>query len=131
VQSPRKLLVIDHNPDNGALLVRGLARKFPQAIIELCNELGTAVEAAATQQIDAVVLHRTEEDEAVAIIGILKNISPTLPIVVVSGVDRSEQVLRAGAAGFMHYDKWLMIGVIVDNVLKAEAERAPSRALRA
>ena len=114
---PRRFLVIDHNPDSGSLLVRSLARKFPQSVIQLAKESGTAAVVAATERLDAVVLHRTLEDSAVELVRMLRNIDLAMPIVVVSGVDRSEEVLAAGASGFLNYDEWLMVGTFVANAV--------------
>ena len=40
------------------------------------------------------------------------------PIVVVSGIDRTEEVLAAGATGFLSYDQWLLLGSRVRELLK-------------
>ena len=114
---PRKLLVIDHNTDNGTLLVRSLARKFPAALIQLCKQSGLALEAIKTERIDAVIAHRTEEEDAVTLIEAIREIDAKLPIVAVSGIDRSEKVLAAGADGFLNYDEWLRIGTVVATIL--------------
>jgi CheY-like chemotaxis protein len=124
---PRRILVIDHNPDSGSLLVRSLARKFPDAIIQLCKESRAAIEIVTTDKLDAVVLHRTEEDDAVSVIRTLRKLEQDLVIIAVSGIDRSEQVLAAGATGFMNYDQWLMIGSVVANALKHAAPRSASK----
>jgi DNA-binding response OmpR family regulator len=124
---PRKLLVIDHNADSGSLLVRSLTRKFPAASVDLCAEMGDAIGAVASQKIDAIVLHRTEEEDAVSIVRALRKLDGTVPIIVVSGIDRSEQVLAAGATGFMNYEEWLRIGTVVASALSA-AEKDSSLA---
>ncbi len=124
--APRKIIVIDHNTDSGVLLVRSLFRKFPSAVIQLCKESGTALQVAATERLDAVVLHRTEDDDAVTLVRSLRKIDSAVPIIVVSGIDRSEQVLAAGATGFLNYDKWLMIGQVVANALDPMPAPAPA-----
>lgn len=118
---PLKLLVIDYDTNSAALLVRSLLRQFPQASVHLCEESGTAVQVAATERLDAVVLHRTEDDNAVNLVRLLRKVDSAVPIIVVSGIDRSEQVRAAGATGFLNYEKWLMIGTVVANALNQDA----------
>ena len=115
--SPQKLLVIDHNTDNAALLVRTLIRKYPRTPVVFCRDPAFACATVAAEAVDAVVLHRSDNEDAVTIIRMLHAVAPALPIVVVSGVDRSESVLAAGAVGFLHYDEWLRIGIVVENFL--------------
>jgi DNA-binding NtrC family response regulator len=125
---PSNLLVIDHNPESGSLLIRSLARKFPDAVIRLCKESRAALEIVATQKLDAVVLHRTEEQDAVSLVRTLRSAEPKMVIIAVSGIDRSEQVLTAGATGFLNYESWLMIGQVVANALTSERHDGnPSR----
>ena len=99
--------------------MRSLGRKFAAASIQLCKETGRAVEIVATEKIDAIILHRTEEQDAVSLIRTLRKIDASVVIIAVSGVDRSEQVLAAGATGFLNYDRWLLIGNVVSNALTA------------
>ncbi|HUR56395.1 MAG TPA: hypothetical protein VM029_01710 [Opitutaceae bacterium] len=119
---PRKLLVIDFDADSGALLLRSLLRKFPAAAVELCKEAAAATQVVGTRQVDAVVLHRTEEEDAVTLVRTLRKMDADIPIIVVSGIDRSEQVLAAGATGFLNYAEWLMIGQVVSNALQAQEQ---------
>ncbi len=121
---PRKLLVVDSNVDNGALLVRSLARRFPASSIELCRDSGIAIKALTAKGVDAVVLHRTDDGEAAELIRLFLKAAPEVPIVGVSGVDRSESLFRAGAVGFLNYDEWLRIGTVVANVLENRSETA-------
>lgn len=122
-----RFLVVDSNLDNGALLVRTLSRKFPSASIQLLRHDAEALRAlSGGEAVAAIVLHRTDESDAVALIHAFKAAAPQVPIVAVSGVDRSEALLRAGAAGFLNYDEWLRIGTVVHNVLaREESESHP------
>lgn len=115
--SPQKLLVIDHNTDNAALLVRTLIRKYPRTPVVFCRDPAFACATVAAEAVDVVVLHRSDNEDAVTIIRMLHAVAPALPIVVVSGIDRSESVLAAGAVGFLNYDEWLRIGTVVENFL--------------
>jgi DNA-binding NtrC family response regulator len=110
---PRKLLVIDDNSEGGFLLVRSLARRFPGALIQLCKDSRTALESLAKGGTSAVILHKTHGHDAVSLIRSVRNMWPGLLIVAVSGADRSEQVLEAGATAFLNYDQWPTLGHVV------------------
>jgi DNA-binding response OmpR family regulator len=115
--SAPKFLVIDSNRDSGELLERSLRRKFPLAAIRRCDE-AQAAEVAVTNGIwTAVVLHRAYDADAVQLVRALRAADAGVPIIVVSGVDRSEAVLAAGANGFLNFDQWLMLGPTVANAL--------------
>jgi response regulator RpfG family c-di-GMP phosphodiesterase len=112
--APRKILLIDNHTDNRALLARTLLRKFPKVILSECKDRGTAIEAAGQEQVDVVVLHRTNDAEAVDLITAIRKVNKSVPILVLSGVDRSATVLKAGATKFLNYDEWLMVGSAVE-----------------
>lgn len=116
--SAAKLLVIDHNPDSGALLVRTLARKLSQHAVQLCEDSDGALRLIRSEAFDAIVLHRTLQQSAVELVKDIRQLNAAVPIIVVSGVDRSEEVLAAGATGFMRYDEWLNVGNVVMNALQ-------------
>ncbi len=108
-----QFLVIDHNADGRTLLTRTLRRKFPNAELVEC---GAADQATTTLQgggFDAVVVHRTEEVDGEMLVRLLRRVNPTVPIVAVSGIDRSEKLLAAGASEFLNYDEWLRLGTVV------------------
>lgn len=43
--------------------------------------------------------------------------SDSVPIVMVSGIDRTQPALAAGADRFLLYDEWLRIGTMVQELL--------------
>jgi hypothetical protein len=122
----RKFLIVDSNADNGALLVRSLIRKYPSASVQLSQDSAGAIETLAAQAVDVVVLHRTDTDDAVHLIEAFLRIAPDVPIVAVSGVNRSAPLLKAGAAAFLLYDEWLRLGSVVHSALEAKAAKASS-----
>ena len=83
-----------------------------------CEEAGGALVALATNEIDVTVLHRTFELDAVSLVTAIRQVTKDMPVIVVSGVDRSAAVTAAGATAFMNYDEWLMLGAVVENALK-------------
>lgn len=121
---PHKLLVVDSNADNGMLLVRSLTRKYPRALIELCRDPATAVQCLSSETIDCVVLHRTDEVDAVTLIKEFLAVAPSLPILAVSGFNRRKLLIDAGAADFLDYDEWLRVGNVVDAMLDRRPQSA-------
>jgi CheY-like chemotaxis protein len=114
-----RFLVIDDNADSRFLLVKTLLRKFPQAVIHECQSSQTALGMVKTANLDAVVSHRTTETAGITLLREIRNINPSVPLVMVSGVDRHDLALAAGANRFLLYDEWLRIGTVVDELTKA------------
>jgi CheY-like chemotaxis protein len=116
-----KILLVDINADNRLLLTRTLRRKFPLAQVVEVEETGLVVERAASRAFDLIILHRTNGDEAVDLVKAIREVAPKVPILVMSGIDRSEVVLRAGATDFLNFNEWLRIGEVVKNVVSVSA----------
>lgn len=115
--SAPQFLIIDNNRDTGELLARSLRRKYPLAVVRYCDEATVAVELVARHPWNVVVLHRAFDADAVHLVHALRATHATVPIVVVSAVDRSEAVLSAGANGFLNFEQWLLLGSTVANLL--------------
>lgn len=100
--------------------MKTLLRKFPSALLQECHDAGTAIATAQSDKLTAIVAHRTYEYDGVTLIALLRQANPTVPIVMVSGIDRAPQALAAGANAFLNYDEWLRIGSVVSEMLKPE-----------
>ena len=112
-----RFLVIDDNVDSRALLVRTLARKYPAAVVHECQHADAAVALARKEQLSAIVTHRTFELDGIALVALLRSANPTVPILMVSGMDRATQALGAGATRFLSYDEWLRVGNVMNDLL--------------
>jgi CheY-like chemotaxis protein len=121
MSSPLKFLVIDDNADSRFLLVKTLLRKFPTAVIHECQSSAAALAMAKTADLAAIISHRTTETAGISLLRELRQINPTVPMVMVSGVDRHDLALAAGADRFLLYDEWLRIGTVVDELVLARA----------
>lgn len=122
----RRFLVIDVNSDSRFLLVKTLLRKFPRSVIEECQDADSAVAFAGTTPLDAIVTHRSLEVDGITLVRLLRAASPTVPIVMVSGSDRSREALEAGANRFLSYEEWLRIGtVVLETLSPPPAEPTP------
>ncbi|MDO8543676.1 MAG: response regulator [Opitutaceae bacterium] len=118
----RKFLVIDDNADSRFLLVKTLLRKFPQAVIHESQDADAAILMAATPGLDAIVTHRAVEVDGVTLVSLLRKANPAVPIIMVSGINRSLEANAAGATRFLNYDEWLRIGTVVSEALTADAK---------
>ena len=116
---PPKFLIVDDNADSRFLLVKTLLRKFPQAILQETQDGESAVALVQSGTIDAVVVHRAAEIDGISLIRNLRQTNLTLPIVMVSGLDRSKAAIDAGANTFLNYDAWLRIGTVVNELISA------------
>jgi DNA-binding NarL/FixJ family response regulator len=112
-------MVVDDNPDSRFLLVKTLLRKFPAAVVQECQHAETAISIAQTETIAAIVTHRTAEVAGVEVVRGLRAANPSVPIVMVSGIDRRMAAIAAGANAFLLYDEWLRIGTVVAELLGA------------
>ncbi len=117
-------LVIDDNADSRFLLVKTLMRKFPSAVIQECQSAESAVERAAHRNLTAVITHRSTELGGIALLRQLRSANSSVPIVMVSSIDRRDAALAAGATGFLLYDEWLRIGTVVSALIMSRPSEA-------
>jgi DNA-binding NarL/FixJ family response regulator len=125
VDRPRTFIVLDHNSEGSALLARTLLRKFPLSEILECAEADEAVTKSRDRVVDAIVVHRPIGMSGEDAIRILRKENPKIPLVMVSSVDRGNSALAAGASSFLHYDAWLMLGSVVEDLVKEPSDCAP------
>ena len=116
--SSPKFLVVDDNTDSRFLLVKTLLRKFPKSVVQETQDAATASELAASDQVSAIVVHRAVDIDGVTLVRLIRDANPVVPIVMVSGIDRSKSAVEAGATAFLNYDAWLRIGSVVAELLE-------------
>lgn len=114
---PHPFLVIDDNPDARFLLTKTLLRKFPKSVIQECEDSEVALAIAAKREVRLIVVHRLWDTDGATLIRRLREVNPEVPIIAVSGIDRSQEAVAAGANRFMLYDEWLRIGTLATEVL--------------
>ena len=119
---PPKFLIIDDNADSRTFLTKTLLRKFPDAIVQECQNGDTAVAAVRSERLSAVVAHRTFEYDGATLIRLLREAGPDVPLVMVSGYNRRDAAREAGADAFMNYDAWLTIGTVVAQAMAARGQ---------
>jgi CheY-like chemotaxis protein len=124
----RQFLVVDDNADSRFLLVKTLLRKFPQSLVQECQDSDIALVTARNPALDAIVAHRANDTDGPSLIRLLRQVNPQVPIVMVSGIDRTQAAAEAGASTFLSYDEWLRIGsVVAELISKTHAPEATHR----
>lgn len=119
---PLTFLVVEDRKDNRPLLVRTLLRKFAGSACVECEDSEAAVAFLQRFNPAAAVVHRAVDADGVPVVEMLRQAKPDLPIVMVSGIDRRDPALRAGATEFLLYDEWLKLGTIVAEAIRKQAE---------
>src|SRR5436190_905191 len=112
-----RFLVIDDNPDGRFLVSKTLLRKFPHAVVTECQTAEAAFRVLVAEPVSLIASHRTFEYDAVTLVRELRARNPTVPILMLSGIDRRELAAAAGANAFLTYDEWLMVGNHVASLL--------------
>lgn len=115
------ILIVDFHAESRVLLARTLLRKFPDAMIEEFDDAEPAAERVRQGGVTAIVTHRTFDMSGADLVRRFRSLAPHSAIVLVSGMDRSEVALAAGADAFLHYDEWLRIGTVLAEILAAKA----------
>lgn len=119
-----KFIIVDDNPDNRFLVAKTLLRKFPDAAVVECQTLETAKTLLRTVNANLVVAHRTPEMGDCELIRELRTVNSAVPIIAISSIDRTSEVLAAGATRFHFTDEWLLIGNAALELLQAESADA-------
>src|SRR3954464_12276491 len=95
--SSANFLVVDDNPDTRYVVVRTLGKSFPEAVIVECEDAETALGRARSPEFSAVIVHRTTEMTGVFFVQSLRQLNPTVPVLMISGIDRTHAAAAAGA----------------------------------
>lgn len=120
-----EFLLIDDNADNRFLLSKTLLRKFPNALMQECQDSEPALVAARRPAITAAIVHRATDVDGLPLIEMIRKARPTLPILFVSGADLRTKAFEVGATAFLNYDAWLRVGIVVEDMLRTGASSAP------
>jgi CheY-like chemotaxis protein len=120
-----EFLLVDDNADNRYLLAKTLIRKYPNALVQECQDSEPALVAVRRPSLTAAIIHRASDLDGVALIETVRKARPTLPILFVSGGDMRAKAFEVGASAFLNYDAWLRVGTIVEDMLRTGASTAP------
>lgn len=117
-----RFLIVEFNPEGQFLLSKTLKRKFPTADLRICEESDAAVALVRGERIDAMIVHRAADADGVSVTRLLRAVNGTAPLVLVSGIDRTEEARAAGATCFLDYGEWLRLGTLVAGLLATKAQ---------
>jgi CheY-like chemotaxis protein len=121
-RAAHSFLVVDDNDEHRFLLVKTLLRKFPDAVLQECQDDVTALALAANERLSAAIVHRTVGMNGLELVRNVRRVNARVVLVLVSGIDRSTEALAAGANAFLLYDEWLRIGSVVAELLSLDGE---------
>lgn len=116
---PPHFLLVDDNPEGRFIVSKTLLRHFPQARITEIDDSADAIEALKSEPVAAALVHKTLDLDGLSLVKRLREVAPGLVIVYLSGNQKLEAAAEfAGATKFLHYDRWLMIGTLVADLIK-------------
>ena len=122
----QKFLIVDDNPDSRFVFVRTIMKQFPDAVLQECEDAEPALTSGREPGLSAVVVHRTTEMTGVYFVQSLRQLNSRVPIVMVSGIDRSHAAVAAGANRFLLFDNWKKLGPIISELLQPPLTATPT-----
>jgi DNA-binding response OmpR family regulator len=111
-----RFLVVDDNAESRYLLAKTLLQKSPHAVVLECQSAEAAFALAEENHLAAVIVHRAIGASGVELIRGIRERSPQVPIIMVSGLDRRVEATEAGADRFVPFDEWPRIHTILEDV---------------
>lgn len=117
MSSLHQFLLIDLHMEGRDLMSRTLLRKFPGATILESDDADQALAMARVLPLTAIVAHRTLNVSGAELVQQLRAANPTVPILMVSGINREDQARAAGANQFLSSDEWLRLGTVMETLL--------------
>lgn len=124
IPHPPEFLVVEADTDTRFLLSKTILRKFPQALIHEREQADAALSSAEAGKLTSAIVHDADDMEGTALVALLRESNPTLPILAVSCEADPAAALRAGASGFLLTQEWLRVGTVVDDLIIAARQLA-------
>jgi DNA-binding NtrC family response regulator len=115
---PTRLLVIDSDTQRRSLIIRTLARRFPNAITLEASDVKEAKITAISPTIDAVVGVASEQCAGTALIQSIRKADEWMPILIMDDLQYKEQLLSGGATAFLRREEWLLADSTLGRILK-------------
>lgn len=101
---------------------RTLLRKFPAAVVVECDNTLAALATVTDGPVDGAIVHFNATPEAIEFLQALRRTHPAVPIIAVSGVERSTKALTAGATRFVLAGEWLTLGTLMQELMPSSDE---------
>lgn len=116
--------MIDDNPEGRLFFSKILDSSVPGVDIIECENSEVALHELGTKKTALFLVHRANDADGLPLVEMLRAASPTIPIIYVSGIDRTDAALAAGATSFLQFNQSHLIGGIVRNILRAPVPTA-------
>jgi DNA-binding NarL/FixJ family response regulator len=117
----RRFLIIDSDAGARFFVSRTLLRYFPQAVVQECQDLDTAVELVRSlplgQHGTVVIAHQTVQADGRQLIKALRTAHASVPVVWTDEPDQSKWAESVGATRFLDRKAWLLIGNTVEDLV--------------
>ena len=118
---PRKFLIVDDNSRGLLYVSKTLLRHFPEAVVQECQDLNTALglvrDLPADQHRTVVIAHRTLQVDGRDLVIALRDVHSTVPIVWMGDPQESPLAPSIGATRFLDKNAWLVIGATVKDLV--------------
>jgi hypothetical protein len=111
------VLLIDFNADSAGLLSHSMKRRLLDPEFDYAGDAIQAITMLATNTYTAVVINRTYEQDAVALVKTTRKIDPEVLIIACSNIESCDSMLAAGATCFLERDEWLLAGTVLATAL--------------
>lgn len=118
VISRPSFLVVEDQPDNRALLINALMRKFPGSRLTTCDASAAVMKAVQASTLTAVIVHRASDADGLPRLEMLRTADSALPLILISSANNRTGAFEAGASAYLTYDSWVRIGAVVEDVLR-------------
>lgn len=117
----RKFLVVDDDAQARFLISRTLLRHYPDALVQECQDLNTAIEhlrgLAKDGRDTVVVAHQTPQMQGRKLVEALRAAHASVPIVWTGRPEESDVATAAGATRFLDGKAWLLVGKVVEDLV--------------
>jgi len=118
MRDPRSFLVISEDTDRLMLISNTLHLKFPNSVVQTCRDSEVAVKVSRTQQLDAIIAHRSSDMDEIPLVECLRAVT-AVPILLMSALVSADRAIAAGASSFLHFDEWLLVATAVGKLIGA------------
>lgn len=126
MNQPRNFLLIDDNAQVRRLIAESLIRTFSAALVQESAMAENAIAAIGGKRLDAIVLRSVGDMPAAVLIRLLRAVNPDIPIVAISDLQRSQELLSAGATRVLANEDWRNAGLLISEIVGATPDAPPS-----
>lgn len=120
----RKYLIVDDDSHERFLVSKTLLRQFPDALIQECQDLNTAIELIRGLPRDnhstVVIARSTHQVDGPRLVSEMRAVHATIPIVWLGDAGQAHWAQSIGATQFLDHMAWLMIGQTTKDLAQSD-----------